>query len=644
MKNNNLIDSGFILSSSWMEGESSQFSGMAYLDDSIIIGLDGYRKYSSRIGQPDFYSMREGRFGLVQVVNDQVLARTDCLGQETLFYFFDGKNWAISSSFIGLASHVSDRGVSLTANAEVISIWGIRSAVTQGLVSNETFIKEIRVLPADSILRISKTESGYSLQEERDSIYVGFGATTSEEYQASLISFASKMASRSYALLNSYGERVKVDITGGQDSRLVLGVLAASGYPLDKLNFHSNRRYTEDYKAAEGLANALGFRIQNRYINTDRISAERAYQFWRLGCVGVYSPVYPPLGGEMQSSLHFHGACGECFRDFYKVSGAGLALQLGRVSPGDGVTLAFIRQLSKAIDEMRRDFYSNRAMVSHYRNFRSRSHFGRSSYKNLSHVLVTPLASLDLFSAYQYLDSASVENSQLALDVLLLTCPELATLPFDNSSKSFKREAFEKSVFFDRSFSRIELNSSIEVFRGEKDLVVDSGVENDSFRSRFIRAIEESREQAVATGFFVSDDVDRAIEKVLSGDRLTTDGIDASYIISVSEVSKLSIFKNNEVFSYKNNKKEEEDISVSVQVSGGVVYALMVGGASGGYEYAFYVMNGNERVGVSWYRKEPYFEFSLDKSLFTSKPSVIGFRRRPSDHSSKISRRAFFTV
>ena len=205
------------------------------------------------------------------------------------FLFFNGENWAISSSFIGLASHVSDKGVSLTANAEVVSIWGVRSAVTQGLISNETFIKEIRVLPADSIPRISKTESGYFLQEEQDPIYVGFGEKTPEEYQASLISFASKMASRSYALLSSYGERVKVDITGGQDSRLVLGVLAASGYPLDRLNFHSNRRYVEDYKAAEGLADALGFKIQNKYINTDRTSAERAYQLWKLGCVGVFT-------------------------------------------------------------------------------------------------------------------------------------------------------------------------------------------------------------------------------------------------------------------------------------------------------------------------------------------------------------------
>ena len=213
----------------------------------------------------------------------------------------------------------------------------------------------------------------------------------------------------------------------------------------------------------------------------------------------------------MQASLHFHGACGECFRDFYKVSAAELSLQVSKISPSDVVSLAFIRQLGKAVDGVGQDFYSTNSMGSHYRNFRSRSHFGRS-------------------------------------------LPE------------------------------IELNSSIEVFRGEKNLVVDSAFKDDSFRDRFVRAVEESRERAVATGFFVNDDVDLAIGKIISGDRLTTDGIDASYIISVS-----------------------------VQVSGGVVYSFMVDKAGEGYEYAFYVMNGNERVMVSWYRKEPYFECPFER-------------------------------
>lgn len=617
---------------------------MAYFGSSVIVGAEGYEEYSKTIGELDINSLREGRFGFFQINSEGCKARTDYLGQEIIFYFFDGKNWAVSNSFIVLASYLYDQGVSMNVNYETINLWSIPASVTQGLVSNETFIKEIQVLPADIILSFVPNGMGWSIRKDRDNGAVIADTTSSNDYEQLLINFASKMASRSRALLESYGDRAKVDITGGLDSRLVLGVLAASGYPLDRLNFHSNRQYIDDYVAAEGLAKALGFKINNKYIETARASSETAYELWKAGCVGVYSPVYSPLGKEMQTSLHFHGACGECFRDYYKISPVELCHQVDKIAPNREASLAFSRQLGKSMDAMGFDFYSKDGMNAHYLNFRSRSHFGRSAYKNLSHVLVTPLASPDLFSAFRYLNRSEVEGSQLALDVLLLTCPELATLPFDSESKRFKKNAISNSPFFNRKKVNLDIDESIRVFRGDKEFRKQDFSNDVSFADRFLHGVEESRDLVLSTGVFSNQDIDLAIEKINLGSRLTIDGISASHIISVAEVAKVASFGANG-YAFQ-PKKNSGGMVVEVQINQDVIYAYIKNLDSfvENFEYAFYLMDGANRVDVSWYKREPYFEFPLKPGMFSGKPSIIGFRRKLRDNSSKIFKKVEFYI
>lgn len=538
MTNNKLQKAGFILASSWIHQEKDLFTGTAFTDSSIIIGQDGYQAFSEKHKAPDIRLLGEGRFALVQNRNGDVYARTDGLGQETLYFYFDGYSWAISNSFLWLARHLKEHGARITCDADVMNLWKINHSIAQGLISGDTFIQEIKTLPPDKLIKISQSERGFSLQTELSN-KVDCGDVSQDEYVHLLISGASKMASRAYALLGRYGERAKLDITGGQDSRLVLGIVAASGIPLSNLNFQSNKNYAPDFAAASGLATELGFEIHNKPIRISRTDGETAFSLWKAGSLGVYAPIYPALGDSIQTSLHVHGACGECFRDYYLANAVQVIQRVDAKSKDRASSLAFSRQLAKSVAEMGQSIYTNQGMMLHYRNFRSRTHFGRSAYKNLNNILFTPLASLDFLRASRYLDPVAMQESQFALDLLLLTQPKLATLPFDLASKAFLSTAFERSPFFSHAeINRIDYSGQT-VYGADTSPPGESRA-SGSFKEMIIAEVRAQSDAAISTGIFNAADIQAAIDKISTGTRMTIDGLSASHIISVGEAVSLA--------------------------------------------------------------------------------------------------------
>ena len=111
-------------------------------------------------------------------------------------------------------------------------------------------------------------------------------------------------------------------------------------------------------------------------------------------------------------------------------------------------------------------------MMSHYRNFRSRFHFGRNWYKSYTSQVVSPLFSTLLNSASDSMALSELSSGDILLRVMLMAFPELSQLPYDKHDKGFSEEAFAR-CFLDSNRSRqyVGPDDSPSIFQGDSSIL-----------------------------------------------------------------------------------------------------------------------------------------------------------------------------
>lgn len=635
---NDFDKAGFVLHSSWMKNEASgKFSGIAYTDDAVIVGQEGYKKFREKNANYDVLGLREGRFCLIQSTPTSVIARTDVLGQEVLYYFHSERGWGISNSFLALAEHLKSNGVHLHADADSWRLGFLLGPLGQGPISNDTYISDIKILPADSCIKIDIASGGFFLKIEKLEDVSGIHVSTRDEYVDSLIKFVEKSASRSLTLIKRYNERVRVDLSGGQDSRFVLATLVAAPGIIDRVNFHSNRAWADDYKVATELGRAFGFKILNKPISLAKSSIRKAYRLWKLGSLGTYLPVYPALGDAPQDALHFHGACGECYRDYFGATGRELISKVRNAYSSDLADI-FSQRLASSFVGMDSDIAAPESMMIHYRHFRSRFHFGRSAYKNLSGRLITPLASPDLLRAATYLSEHQRIRFQLELDVFMLVDPRLARISFDDPRKNFGDADIAMSPFKNGVPYLGSNVKEMEIFEGAEAPAADVAPDGN-FKEILLRDLARLTDTAKSTGIFSDEYVRTAADKVRKGSRMTMDAVPAAHIISVAQIAELLEGRAANGVLPASRINMSKYVSLSAQLKDNVIHVVLEVKnfpLDIEFEYAFYLLSNNKREAVEWYSRNSSAIFHISPAA-EARYKVQGFIRKKMDPNSKWS-------
>ena len=232
--------------------------------------------------------------------------------------------------------------------------------------------------------------------------------------------------------------RVRCDVSGGVDSRIVLGLIN----PRSKaggVKFSSNKKWESDYRIADLLISAhYGFKINNSEISATRsLSAEDTLRIYRYGNSGIYRNVYYPKHRTPLRSLHMHGGGGENLRGLQVGSAWKFIHRIKQFFklPGDfeKVKSEYLSWYEKNDVDPR----SDESTIFHYRNFRGRFHFGRNWFRELVNPLITPLSSQSAERMSDYFIYKNLNPRVLQFDLLYLCDPFLAFFPFDSSEKAF---------------------------------------------------------------------------------------------------------------------------------------------------------------------------------------------------------------
>ncbi|WP_426241019.1 hypothetical protein [Psychrobacter sp. TWP2-1-2] len=532
--NNSIEGSGFYVVSSFSEQKKHYFSGTIFNDKSIVIGERGLEIYLKNNEFPDLSGPLDGRFSIIKVTKEIVLARTDIFGQDILYYYIKNNVWAISNSFILLCRHLTDNGERLKIDKDQIDVLKVRHGITQQLVSNDTLIHNIKVLPRNKILKVTKKNKGFNFIDISPILQ-------SQSYIENLDKFFKRTIDINHTLINYFESRVTVDITGGVDSRVVLATILASDVDLSKINFMCSKSVGNDYEVALKLANRYGFNITNKSYIFGQGSQDNLYDLWKLGSLGVYFPIYFPSSSRPQSLLHYHGACGECFRDFYLQPANEYMSHVALGQSNQSALYALNRKIGKALYEIDAPANTKVSMIDYYWNYRSRFHVGRNTHRNLSEYYVTPMASIYLAKAFEQLNELEKEKGSLVLDLFVRCYPDVLNISFDEKEKNYSEIDISKSLKRVASSNEDTDNSrpsKLKVFY-ELEPRQQRTEKKSSMIDLLILDLEKYSRIVTEFNFFTTEEVQLAMDNVKKSPWNARLGIDASKIISVGELLSL---------------------------------------------------------------------------------------------------------
>ena len=295
------------------------------------------------------------------------------------------------------------------------------------------------------------------------------------EYQALISQGAAEICANVEAVLNA-GHLVRCDITGGQDSRILLGAIVALGRIRD-VSFNTSETRNEAGKAdlaiGSGLVKEFGgsYEFQPNAIGYQPFGLAEAWEIRRSKLFGCYHFVRPTLlapGRYLHASpvVRIGGACGEIYRDafpgitggFDKDDPADVELatrffeKLGGNVVDAGTAAALARDNAISLCDLPGVTLQDKKS-SHHLMFRSRFHFSnRLLYPN-NHLSFGPLFSPSLLRAVRGLPPAERRSGRAMFDITRTLCERLAWFPFarpvdrnDRQSPYHKPSRFDGAV------------------------------------------------------------------------------------------------------------------------------------------------------------------------------------------------------
>ena len=511
------MNSILIKSSFKNDEENIFFNGWGYTDDVVIVGREGLDDYLHGGGSLKNLGEMEGRYILAYQKENVVCVETDQFGSEPLFYFYGNGDWAVSNSFLALSEHLVNNKINLTPDKEVLDTFYVEHSICQQLIGARTLVKEIRLAPPEVRLKIDVRLSWVTLESASKSF-------DDLSYKDLLVKGLSKSISVAKTILENFPGTISADITGGYDSRIILGILKRASLDLSDINFCSNKNAVSDYNVASALAKKYNFKINNVIAKPGRVRGEIKYDIWKYHNLGVYLPVYEPLCTE-ECWFHFHGGGGEILRDFYINS----PIQSIKVleSKGKKKLPGLVSVMSEFCNQNGLDPGSQHSMREFYLKSRSRLHFGRSSFTSFSSNLVMPILTPEIQAAMAKVSSQEVSDKKVLRDIYTALDFSLLEVCFDRPEKELKK--FD-SIDFVRTKFDIKRK---EVF-GSRVNFMDDDVISRTGDASFRESMLEDLERVLEFKPDFKKDVESIKERIMRKEKLSSLGGDVSRILMLS--------------------------------------------------------------------------------------------------------------
>lgn len=438
----------------------SWFLGIGYNDDAVVLGDEGFNAYQAAKGETWGHAFEEGRYIAILERPDYFSILTDPMGQDVLYYYSPEElrvggppvsKWVVSNSLVSLMRQARRYGsLGLYRPSLLGFMVAGGKAIGAQLFSNNTPVWGARVLPVGCELRISRTDGSASLHRLRrgDWLTVDDGSSYAELLEA----YVQASLARITALRSAGQLDLLCDVSGGHDSRAVMGMLQRSEGAAP-VTYTSDPTKSADYTVAKQLARHFGTRLELKSQVPVTLDGATAYDIWSHGSTGVYLPIVAPRGEHETRRLRFHGG-NFLSKEFGELPARQRVLRLRKwIKTGERDRAAVAQEFLDAFGHMDMDPDAPFAMQMHYINFRGRFHYGRNWYSYTRSPMITPLISPLLAKAAFRLTPEEYNRNRVSIDLLLALDNALGSIPFDLPEKDFTTAEMEESPFWKRTVS-----------------------------------------------------------------------------------------------------------------------------------------------------------------------------------------------
>lgn len=498
--------------------------GYAIIDDSVLVNTSGLNEYISKKNKSP--NPEEGRFFGIFLKENKAIIKTDIHGQEMIYLFKSGDDWAISNSFMMLSSYASSvKKINFYTPASLCFFLKNGTHLGEQLISHKTMIEEIELIPINCEIHVDLLSEKIEVISKS---YSDIFFSSNDSYEDLIISMLSKSMSL-FDCLSSSGQDMYISLSGGYDSRLVLGMLSRGLIDSGRLFIKSDIKRNEDYIIANKLCENFGLNI-NGHVNprqNSNLSVSESYRMYSLSCGGTYLPIYPirshninkhsmlRLTGDHSIGASFFSGKAIFNGDMIKVSND-IEKSLNGFNGADYALYDF----KKTFDQLGVDINDEIAPIAYYSAIRSRHHCGRSWYKsNGGDYLMTPLMNkkftqlgmlaltnkdkekqlmADLFCAYgDWATQTPLNSSKGGLDKKCLENSKfkggvkLDFVKYEMFGSFHKRETIDKSILASNIFSGFN-DQDFKRLMAEEFYNIDKDLLNNSFDNDYIKlAINE---------------------------------------------------------------------------------------------------------------------------------------------------------
>lgn len=437
----------FVYTSDMIDMVNNKLFGFILIDNILTNNAEDVSQFTADKIEHD----ASGAYILFKREGSDIKIFRDNMGLCQLFYYRDADFWAISNSLWKLTEKLKNK-VLLTINEQVAESLIVSRMMHIGI--GESLINEIKTVPIFAKVWIN---SNNQLVIENDYRLKNRIELDSSNAMQLIDEWISKWG-RIYKGLQLGGWNMKVELSGGFDSRTTFSILKAAGVDFAAPNVQvqsslpkekvAREHFREDYEIASDIATNLGIDLYTE-VNFDGVDIpEPEYDnMHRLIMEDGVNQFINPKKLYKETLIRVGGHLGETFRGYWNIK---VPIEFSLKSIDNEVTIGATNCLLNSIDKAieatgNKDIeaYIN----SEYLLMETLDviFFGRQIQRaNLSNIIM--LSPFMDFSV-RGIDVGEVKREVLYVIIMLRTCPELLNYPFDREQKFSKESiAFAKEL------------------------------------------------------------------------------------------------------------------------------------------------------------------------------------------------------
>jgi len=435
---------------------------------SISLGQNGFAKRMEKSVQSELET-KEGSFVHAKWDEASFTIRHDCFGLYPILYF-NTKNLFIASDSLLILSRIQKLLlIERRMNNKVHATRSWNHGLASSIMSTQTILKGVKYLPPASVIIVNhsgKTKT-YSLKiDKKIPPLPRIFANTDESYLSELYKCMKQIVGSVTAINSLYEIEIKLGLSGGLDSRVILGALQYNNLNLDNVNIRTNTHASrgDDLRIVGKLSKQFGFNY-NEKDNSKEVTIrsgakplrnQNMFGNWALASLGLFDMTY------MYQSYWDHPAVIE-------IGGHGAEIIKGTFADLDLFKTAFrirkpyqylkIRsEIKDGLKSIGLPFNHKGKMQWHYLGYKSAIQNGRSIERTL--LALRPLMNRRLCSLG--LNHSNQQQNTILEDLLILLNPLLASMPFDCEVKNISKEHISLRI---EQFSKIKPIKTIEPYK-----------------------------------------------------------------------------------------------------------------------------------------------------------------------------------